>query len=437
MGYFPFFMEIKGKDALVVGGGKVACRKAERLLVFGVNLTVVAPSIEKELLENPLVFCVERPFEEKDICGRMFVVAASGDPEVNRHVAELCRQRQIPVNVADDKEACSFLFPALIKEGCLTVGISTEGVSPALSGYLKGQIQGLLPEGAGDRIKELKALREHVREQIPDQEQRAKLLRKEALKCMRADVLKEGTVTLVGAGCGAYDLITLRGMRALQGAQAIIYDDLIDERLLSFAGESCERIYVGKRGGLPSTPQEKINEILIQKAKEGKSVVRLKGGDCFVFGRGGEEILALQNAGIRTEVVPGVSSATGVPGLAGIPVTYRGISQSFHVATARSAVPAKEAAGEDDFPEDLDKLASLNGTLVFLMGLGRLEELAARLIRYGKSPDTPAAVIKSGFDGNISMVRGCLGDIAGKVKEAEIKAPAVILVGPCAGQELK
>lgn len=437
MGYFPFFMEIEGKSGLIAGGGKVALRKVKRLLPFGAHLTVVAPVIEKELLDDPAVHCALRPFEEKDICGQMFVIAASDDPEVNRRIAALCRQRQIPVNVADDKEACTFLFPALVKEGGLTIGISTEGVSPALAGYLKGQIQAALPEGIRDRLKELGDFREQVKENVPEKERRAELLRREAFKFVGPE-RAEGTVALVGAGCGAYDLITVRGMKALQGAEVVVYDDLIDERLLSFTGEGCERIYVGKRSGLPSASQEKINEILIHKAKEGKTVVRLKGGDPFVFGRGGEEVCALEKAGIKTEVIPGVSSATGIPTQAGIPVTHRGISRSFHVVTAHKAEAAHTEGGvsgaeeKDDFPEDMEKLASLNGTLVFLMGFGRLGEIAAKLIEYGKSPDTPAAVAQGGFDGRVSMVRGCLADIAEKVLEAGMEAPAVIIVGRCA-----
>lgn len=337
MGYFPFFMDIKGQEGLIVGGGKVALRKVLKLLPFHPRLTVVAPVMEKELLEHSEITCKVRAFAESDVCGKMFVIAASDDKDVNCLVARLCKERQIPVNVVDDKEACSFLFPALVKEGHLTVGISTEGASPALAGYLRGQIEAMLPDGIGEQLDQMEILREQVKKEFPDQEDRVEILRKSARQCVNLQAMEAGSVALVGAGCGAYDLITVRGMRIVQSAQVIVYDDLIDERLLSFAGESCERIYVGKRSGIHSMPQEEINEILIARAKEGKRVVRLKGGDPFVFGRGGEELLALEEARIKTRVVPGISSAVGVPEQAGIPVTHRNVSRSFHVITAHTS----------------------------------------------------------------------------------------------------
>lgn len=430
MGYFPFFMDMEGQEGLIVGGGKVALRKVRRLLPFHPRLTIVAPSIEKELLENPAVTCRERAFEESDICGQMFVIAACDEKDVNHQVARLCRERQIPVNVADDKEACTFLFPALVKEGHLAVGISTEGVSPGVAGYLRGQIEAMLPDGLAEQLEQMEVLREQVKLNVPDQRQRADLFQKRAQQCMNPQETEEGMVTLVGAGCGAYDLITVRGMRLVQSAQVLVYDDLIDERLLSFTGESCEKIYVGKRSGLHSTPQEEINEILIARAKEGKNVVRLKGGDPFVFGRGGEELLALRQAGVKAQVVPGISSAVAVPAAAGIPVTHREVSRSFHVITAH------RVSGEDDFQKDMERYASLNGTLVFLMGFGRLEEIVRKLTECGKSPDTSAAVVQGEFDGKVKAVRGCLADIAEKTQKAGMTPPAVILVGECAAMDL-
>lgn len=430
MGYFPFFMDIEGREGLVIGGGKVALRKVLKLLPFHPKLTVVAPAIEKEILEHPEVNCKVRPFEESDICGKMFVIAASDEEKVNRRAANLCKEQQIPVNVADDKEACSFLFPALVKEGHLTIGISTEGVGPAVAGYLRGQIKAALPEGIKGQLEQMEILREQVQSEVPDQEKRAEIFKKRARQCVNLPEAETGTVTLVGAGCGAYDLITVRGMRAIQSAGAVVYDDLIDERLLSFVGESCEKIYVGKRSGLHSMPQDEINKVLIAKAKEGKNVARLKGGDPFVFGRGGEEFLALQKEGIKVQVIPGVSSAVGVPAQAGIPVTHRGISQSFHVITAHTASEG------DDFLKELEKYASLSGTLVFLMGFGRLKEIAEKLIEYGKAPGTPAAVVQGGFDGVTMAVRGCLLDIADKTAKAKMTAPAVIVIGQCAGMDL-
>lgn len=433
MGYFPFFMDIEGQKGLIVGGGEVALRKVLKLLPFHPRLTVVAPVIIKELLDIPEITCLRRPFMQEDICGQMFVLAASDEKEVNRDVAILCGEKNIPVNVADDKEACSFLFPALVKKGRLTIGISTQGASPALAGWIRGCVEAALPQGIDESLAYLEELRSRTKECVPQQEKRAEILRQAALNCVdqgHPGQDEKGVVILVGAGCGSYDLITVRGFRAVQSAQVLVYDDLIDDRLLSCAGESCERIYVGKRKGVHSMHQEEINTLLISKAKEGKRVVRLKGGDPFVFGRGGEEIQALRKAGVTVEEIPGISSGIAVPAQAGIPVTHRGISSSVHVITGHGAET------KDGLPKDMETLAKLDGTLVFLMGLTNLEKIADRLMTYGKSPDTPAAVIQGGFEGDMQIVRGCLKDIAEKVRQSDLSAPAVIVVGLVAEMDL-
>ncbi len=233
--------------------------------------------------------------------------------------------------------------------------------------------------------------------------------------------VKNGRVYLVGAGCGDYDLITVRGRNLLERCDTVVYDSLIDERLLSFVPKECERICVGKRKGRHSETQENINRILIEKAKEGKTVVRLKGGDPFVFGRGGEEILALQKENIEYAVVPGVTSAVAVPELAGIPVTHRELSRSFHVVTGHT---------KDDFsPDKFSDYARLDGTLVFLMGLSHLRDITSELIRYGKNSETPAAVISNGASRRQRIVKGTLESIYGDVVSAGLSSPAVIVIG--------
>ena len=239
-----------------------------------------------------------------------------------------------------------------------------------------------------------------------------------------------GRVYLIGAGCGRWDLITLRGLRLLEGCDVVVYDDLIDPALLSAAPAWAERRYMGKRRGKHSASQEEISQALIALAREGKTVARLKGGDPFVFGRGGEEMLALRAAGIPCEEVPGITSPVAIPAGAGIPVTHRGLSRSFHVITAHTAHTP------DGLPGDLDKLAGLSGTLVFLMGLSQLEGLARRLIEAGKDPATPAAVISGGCAPKPMAVRGTLGDIAPKARQAGVEPPAVILVGEVAALDL-
>lgn len=239
---------------------------------------------------------------------------------------------------------------------------------------------------------------------------------------------EKGKVYLIGAGCGKYDLITLRGRRLLSESDVVVYDSLVDKRLLGFAEKNAELICVGKRCGKPSEKQENINEILVQKALEGKTVARLKGGDPFVFGRGGEEIFALKEAGIEYEVVPGITSCVAVPELSGIPVTHRKVSRGFHVVTGHTA--------EDLLPENMSALAKDKDTLVFLMGFSRLREIADSLIANGKSPDTPAAVISDGCTSSQRVVWGTLSDIAEISEKSGMCSPAVIVVGETAGLDL-
>lgn len=240
--------------------------------------------------------------------------------------------------------------------------------------------------------------------------------------------MKQGCVYLVGAGCGRADLLTLRGKARLEGCDAVVYDDLIDPAILDFAPLDAQRIYMGKRRGKHSAPQEEISVKLVELADQGKVVVRLKGGDPFLFGRGGEEILALKQAGIPFEEVPGISSAIAIPAAVGIPVTHRGLSRSLHILTGHTADTP------DALPLHLEELARSEGTLVFLMGLGNLPRIAEKLLAYGRSPDTPAAVISGGNSPNPATVRGTLANIAQRA--AGVRPPAVIVVGDVAGLDL-
>ncbi len=447
MGYFPFFVDIKGKSGLIIGGGRIASHKVEKLLPFEPELTVIAPEIVPELLENPALDCKVRAFRKEDLEGRLFVVAASDDKELNQYAAKLCREKNILVNVVDEREECGFIFPSLVKEGKLTVGISTEGASPRIAADIRSKIAQELPDHMEQILDYLMQLRIQAKGRILEAGKRTGVLKEAARLCMeRNRPLSEeeteqlfedcqrnngrGSVILVGAGCGSYDLITIKGLNAVKRAQVLVYDDLIDERLLSHAAESCEKIYVGKRNGKHSMAQEEINALLIQKAGEGKQVVRLKGGDPFVFGRGGEEILALKEAEIEVSEVPGITSAIAVPALAGIPVTQRKTGRSFHVITGHTAEQGEE------FPEDLESLAALNGTLVFLMGFAHLKEICEKLVSHGKNPETPVAVVQGKPDGNTFAIRGTLTDIAEKVIQSDMTTPAVIIIGENAGMDL-
>lgn len=444
MGYFPFFVDLEGREGLIAGGGAVALRKIQKLLPYGPRLTAAAPDILPELEAIPGLTLLRREFEPAMLEGKFFAVAATDSPETNRAIAALCRERGVLVNAADDKDHCTFVFPALVKRGELSVGVSTAGASPAAAVWTKERIAARIPEDFGDLLAYLRSLRPAVRERVPEEHRRAAVFSRLFNACLEAGfplgeaeltailegAPKTGKVYLVGAGCGGADLITVRGLRRLERCDAVVYDDLLDTALLDFAPEGAERVCAGKRRGRRSMAQEDINALLIAKAREGKTVVRLKGGDPFVFGRGGEEALALQAAGVPWEYVPGVTSAVAVPGGAGVPVTHRGTSRSVHIVTAHTADTP------DGLPEYLEDLARLPGTLVFLMGLSRLEELARRLTEAGLPAKTPAAVISGENAPRPMTVRGTLSDIAGKVREAGVEAPAVIVVGGTAGMDL-
>ena len=441
MGWFPFFIQLEGARGLLVGGGRVALRKAEKLLPFGAQLTVVAPCICPPLAALPGLTLCRRAFADSDLSPAPdFVIAATGDRALDRRIAALCRTRRILVNVVDDPAACGFYFPALVQRGRLCIGISTGGASPTAAAWLRQKIEALLPPGFDGILDRLAARREAVKAEGGSEAKRAERLQQAfALELAAAEAPRApaaawenagpGRVALVGAGCGRADLITVRGLRLLQQCRAVVYDDLIDTALLDIAPAGAERIYVGKRSGRHSAPQAEINAALIALAQRGGLTVRLKGGDPYVFGRGGEEALALQRAGIPFEVVPGITAAIAVPAEAGIPVTHRGVSRAVHIITAHT---------QDETP-DFSRWAALaaDGTLVFLMGLQRLPQIAAGLLAGGLPPATPAAVLSGGNAPHPAAVRASLGEIAAAARAAGVEAPAVIVVGDVAGMELE
>ena len=439
MGWFPFFIQLEGARGLLVGGGRVALRKAEKLLPFGAQLTVVAPCICPPLAALPGLTLCRRAFADSDLSPAPdFVIAATGDRALDRRIAALCRTRRILVNVVDDPAACGFYFPALVQRGRLCIGISTGGASPTAAAWLRQKIEALLPPGFDGILDRLAARREAVKAEGGSEAKRAERLQQAFALELAAEAPRApaaawenagpGRVALVGAGCGRADLITVRGLRLLQQCRAVVYDDLIDTALLDTVPAGAERIYVGKRSGRHSAPQAEINAALIALAQRGGLTVRLKGGDPYVFGRGGEEALALQRAGIPFEVVPGITAAIAVPAEAGIPVTHRGVSRAVHIITAHT---------QDETP-DFSRWAALpaDGTLVFLMGLQRLPQIAAGLLAGGLPPQTPAAVLSGGNAPHPAAVRASLGEITDAARAAGVEAPAVIVVGDVAGMEL-
>ena len=445
MAYFPMFVDLKDQLVIVVGGGKIAFRKVQKLMPYEPKVMVIAPEIIPELEDMPGISCMKRKVQEEDLeKNPAMVIAATDKQELNLAIASACRERKIPVNVVDDLENCSFVFPALVKQGAFSAGICTSGTSPTAAAYYKEKLKNILPEHLEDILKWLEEVRAELKEKVPEQAKRAVIFRElfeasieKGTPLTRDEiesyvkVSKKGSVALVGAGCGKADLITVRGLRLLQKCEAVVYDDLIDPELLDEVPEAALRIYMGKRSGAHSASQEEIIGKLIELAEAGMKVVRLKGGDPYLFGRGGEEMLALMEAGIPCQEVPGIPSAIGIAAEAGIPVTHRGASRGLHIVTAHTSDT------EDKLPEDFDALAQLSGTLVFLMGLKQLPRIVSRLILAGKHPDTPAAVISGGNSKNPANVRGTLSNIEQLVIESGVGSPAIIVVGEVAALNLE
>ena len=449
MGYFPFFIDIKNRSCLIVGGGSVAYRKVKRLIPYEPAITVVSPEFIEDFkeLENSITV-KNRTFEDSDIENMLFVISATDDKELNGRISELCKSRNIPVNVVDSRDECSFIFPSLFKKGDLSIGISTGGASPNLAVHYRNILERNSPSSVEDILDFMDRLRTPAKEKISDNTKRRQFFKECLDICMDEnrilsqeeteelfkkysdeDFHKKGFVHLVGAGCGKADLITVRGINCIQNAEVLIYDDLIADGLTEITTESCEKIYVGKRGGRKYISQDEICKIIVEKANEGKNVVRLKGGDPFVFGRGGEEIAVLQKNNIPFEEVPGITSAIAIPAEAGIPVTHRGYSRSFHVITGHTV--------EDTASENMESLAKLNGTLVFLMGLSKIEEICSSLMENGKDENTPAAVISGGNSKNKVTVRSTLKNIAEECRKQEVLSPVVIVIGSVAELDFK
>ena len=425
--YFPLFVPLEGRSVLIVGGGAVALRKAEKLTPYAPALRVIAPEILPAL--QKLAACDRRAFRPADLEGDWaLVIAATDDPACNREIAALCRARGVPVNAVDDPEGCTFFFPALAQRGSLSVGVCTAGQSPALAGWVRARVEDMLPARTEEILDFLGQERAVLRSSEPDGALRAAKLNRLAADCLDrgappSGAQKTGEVFLVGAGCGAADLITVRGLRLIQSCDALLYDDLIDGALLDEAPPHAERVYMGKRAGRHAAPQAAICAELIRQARLGRRVVRLKGGDPYLFGRGGEELLALRAAGIPCQEVPGIPSAIAIPAEAGIPVTHRGVSRSVHILTGHTADTP------DGLPAELDSLAHTQGTLVILMGLANLERIAERLLAAGMPTDTPAAVLSGGSSPHPAQVRAPLAQIAGRTRAAGVQAPAVIVIG--------
>jgi uroporphyrin-III C-methyltransferase len=414
-------LTVEGRRCLVVGGGKIAARKVDGLVAAGADVTVIAPSVDPSISALP-VTVEQRPYRPGDAsAGFRLVITATDDPDVNAQVYADAEAAGIWVNSADDPEHCSFTLPAIHRDGDVTVAIGTGGQSPAFAAWLRDRVRESLPAGLSDVVGQLAAERRAVQEAGESTEARDWRPRIEELA---AGSSGRGTVHLVGAGPGDPELLTLRAARLLAMADVVVHDALADSEVLALVPARVERIDVGKRPGRP-VPQELINDLLVQLSARHRCVVRLKGGDPFLFGRGGEEALALQAAGVPFEVVPGITSAIAAPAAAGVPVTQRGVSASVTIVTGH-----RREGDEDE--TDWTALARVGGTIVVLMGVSERAAIARKLIGGGLSLDTPVVAVRFGTRPEQEVARTTLGALG----DTPIEAPAAIVIGAVAGLDL-
>ncbi len=447
MRYFPAFLDLVGRDVLVVGGGEVAARKVRLLSDAGARVTVVAKRLVPELAGDGHLTIVRRGFVAGDVLGKALAVAATDDREVNRRVAEAGAAAGIPVNVVDDPSLSTFIVPAIVQRGEVVVAVSTGGASPVLARRIRARIEEALPARLGALAAFARRLRRVLRARIADFGERRRVWeavldgpvgeavlagRETEAEARLERVLSgktgRGSVALVGAGPGDPELLTLKAVRLIQSADVIIYDKLVSPEALGHARRDALRIYVGKSRGNHTLPQEEINQLIAHHARQGRRVVRLKGGDPFIFGRGGEELEHLRAEGIEVEVVPGVTAATACAAVASVPLTHRGTAEAVVLVTGQGSHGAPAI--------DWAALARLNQTIAVYMGVAAAPRIAAELTQAGLDPATPLAIVENATLPQQRTLYGTLAELPALISENRVEGPAVILIGAVAALPL-
>jgi uroporphyrin-III C-methyltransferase/precorrin-2 dehydrogenase/sirohydrochlorin ferrochelatase len=449
--YFPVFFDLNGQKVLIVGGGEVALRKISLLERTGALITLVAPEIAPELMARAAAGKLKlaiREFAPDDLDDARLVIVATSRRAVNRWIANLSESRNIPVNVVDDAQASRFIVPAIIDRDPVLVAISTGGASPVLARRLRERLEALIPARIGQLASWLRALRGTARQKLRNTGERrrffealvdgpaarrfiegdnqgAQRIAQQLLATTSTAPRTAGEVTLVGAGPGDPELLTLKALRALQDADVILHDRLVPAAVLDLARRDAARICVGKAAGNVGSTQEEINALLIEHASLGRRVVRLKGGDPFVFGRGGEELQALAKAQINFSVVPGITAALGAAAYAGIPLTHRDHAHSVTFVTGHSQDHG-EATGKEP---DWRALAMPGATAVFYMGLARLDHIVQKLLEHGAAATRPAGIIAQGTTANQRIITATLATLLDTVSKANLESPALLVVG--------
>ncbi|AEJ00492.1 Siroheme synthase [Nitrosomonas sp. Is79A3] len=446
MDFLPVFLNIKNKNCLVVGGGDIATRKIMLLLQAGAQVSVVSPELDITLKEylvlGKIKYCAEY-FQPEQLKNIVLVIAATNDRTTNQLVSEAAQQQRIPVNVVDNPDLCTFIMPSIVDRSPLLIAVSSSGQSPVLARLLRAQLEIMIP-AAYARVAEIAGkFRQPVKEHFTHPEKRRifwekalqgrftemvlagknKAAQEYLLQSLQheKDESTQGEVYLVGAGPGNPDLLTFRAMRLMQQADVVVYDRLVSPAILDMVRRDATRIYAGKERNRHTLEQESINQLLVRLAQEGKRVLRLKGGDPFIFGRGGEEIETLASHHIPFQVVPGITAASGVAAYAGIPLTHRDYAQSCIFVTGH----LKNNSIDLDWPY----LARPNQTIVIYMGLLGLPVLCQQLIAHGLPNTTPAAIVQQGTTQKQKIITGKLQTLPDLVAAAKLTPPTLIIIG--------
>ncbi|WP_415377584.1 MULTISPECIES: siroheme synthase CysG [Enterobacterales] len=442
MDYLPLFAELKDRPVLVIGAGDVAARKIVLLRRAGARVRLVAREIAPEIagqVESGDITMLAEEFDEAQIDTVFLVVAATDDAELNQRVFAAADARQRLVNVVDNPPLCSFIFPSIVDRSPLMVAISSSGTAPVLARLLREKIEALLPTNIGRMAQAASYWRHHLQTRLTSVAERRRFWERvftgrfasqmlagneAAAQQALEDELNQperrmGDITLVGAGPGDAGLLTLRGLQVIQQADVVFYDHLVTDSVLELVRRDADLICVGKRAGSHTVPQHETNRLLVEAALEGKSVVRLKGGDPFIFGRGGEELQAAAEAGVPFQVVPGVTAAAGATAYAGIPLTHRDHAQSVTFVTGHYKA--------DSTPFDWAHLAQSRQTLAIYMGTMKAADISQQLIQHGRDASTPVAVISRGTRADQQVSVGTLQQLESLAKDAPM--PALLVVG--------
>jgi uroporphyrin-III C-methyltransferase/precorrin-2 dehydrogenase/sirohydrochlorin ferrochelatase len=447
MNFFPVFMNIRDRRCLVVGGGVVAARKVNQLLKTGAGVVVAAPRLCPELEQyhgRGVIEHLPEEFREEMLESCTLVIASTDDAAINRRVSELAQQRQLPVNVVDNPDLCSFIMPSVVDRSPLQIAVSTGGASPVLARLLRARLETLIPANYGRLADMMRSFRDRVKRKFPesmprrrfweevlqgpiaemlfagrDQAALAALEKRLEGETLPATVL--GEVYLVGGGPGDPDLLTFRALRLMQQADVVLYDRLVTPAIVDLVRREAERIFVGKESNRHALSQEDINALLVSHARAGKRVLRLKGGDPFIFGRGGEEIGTLAAQGIPFQVVPGITAAAGCASYAGIPLTHRDYAQSCLFVTGHLQ--------DGSLDLNWDALIQPQQTVAIYMGVGGIKILCGELRKRGMPDSMPAAIIQQGTTPQQRVFIGTLDTLPELAEQEEIKPPSMLIIG--------